>query len=132
MLKCWQHYPENQPNFAELRKELDVMLTNHQQEEYIEINAVDEPYCAMYPAQDDPDDEETTVPQVHTVLLKCNVTHAHQLHVCSWHIVFNHTCVPSYQLSLRVSANNSLTCTYFLSFWCHMLTLTYYSLLHNY
>ena len=58
MLKCWQHFPENRPNFAELQKELDIMLTNQRQEEYIEINAVDDPYCAMYPAQDDPDEEE--------------------------------------------------------------------------
>ena len=65
MLKCWQHYPENRPIFAELQKELDVMLTNQQQEDYIEINAVDEPYCAMYPAQEeDPEDQEHTVPQV--------------------------------------------------------------------
>ena len=68
MLKCWQHYPDNRPNFAELQKELDIMLTSQQQEEYIEINAVDEPYCAMYPAQDDPDDEEIGAPQVDLLL----------------------------------------------------------------
>ena len=65
MLNCWQHFPDKRPNFAELQKELDIMLTSQQQEEYIEINAVDEPYCAMYPAQNDPDDEEIGAPQVH-------------------------------------------------------------------
>ena len=67
MLKCWQHYPENRPSFAELQVELDAMLTSQQQEEYIEINAVDEPYCAMYPAQDSPEDEDAIVPQVSTI-----------------------------------------------------------------
>ena len=64
MLKCWQHYPENRPKFTELQEELDAMLTSQQQEEYIEINAVDEPYCAMYPAQDNPEDEDAGIPQV--------------------------------------------------------------------
>ena len=62
MLKCWQHYPESRPAFAELQVELDTMLTNQQQEEYIEINAVDEPYCAMYPAQDDAEGEDAFAP----------------------------------------------------------------------
>ena len=66
MLNCWQHYPENRPKFGELQKQLDTMLTNQQQEQYIEINAVDEPYCAMYPVQDEDqaEVEGSSVPQV--------------------------------------------------------------------
>ena len=63
MLNCWQHYPENRPKFSELQKQLDTMLANQQEGQYIEINAVDEPYCAMYPAQED-EDEDNSVPQV--------------------------------------------------------------------
>jgi len=64
MLKCWQHYPEHRPGFPELQKELDIMLTSQQKEEYIEINNVDEPYCQMYPAQEGDDQEENTNVQV--------------------------------------------------------------------
>jgi len=64
MLNCWQHYPENRPKFTELQKQLDTMLANQQEGQYIEINAVDEPYCAMYPAQDNAEDEDNSVPQV--------------------------------------------------------------------
>ncbi|XP_065897347.1 uncharacterized protein [Dysidea avara] len=58
MLKCWQHYPEERPEFHELQKELDAMLTSQQKDQYIEISNVDDPYCQMYPAQeDDPVDD---------------------------------------------------------------------------
>jgi len=67
MLKCWQHYPEHRLEFPELQKELDIMLTSQQKEEYIEINNVDEPYCQMYPAQED-DEPENTNEQVNTLL----------------------------------------------------------------
>lgn len=51
MLRCWNHEPYERPTFEQLQSELDTMLTADQRDQYIQINAVDEPYCKMFPAQ---------------------------------------------------------------------------------
>ena len=68
MLKCWQHYPEGRPEFPELQNDLDIMLTSQQKEEYIEISNVDDPYCQMYPAQED-DPVDNSIIQVSIILI---------------------------------------------------------------
>ena len=119
MLKCWQHYPENRPNFAELQKELDVMLTNQQQEEYIEINAVDDPYCAMYPAQDDPDEEETGtgIPQVYYLIRE------------EYNSLTSDIFLPISLIKCIRCPTSSMACNFanlHLYFICHLPTIYYY------
>ena len=51
MLRCWNCEPTKRPTFEALQNELDPMLSAEQRDQYIQINAVDEPYCQMFPAQ---------------------------------------------------------------------------------
>ena len=57
MVNCWQAEVSDRPSFAELQASLDVLLTNAQSENYIDLN-VDEmlPYYHMKSIQGD--DEE--------------------------------------------------------------------------
>ena len=52
MLRCWNYEPDKRPTFEDLQSELDTMLSAEQRDQYIQINTVDEPYCQMFPAQD--------------------------------------------------------------------------------
>ena len=79
MLKCWQHYPEERPQFPNLQEELDIMLTSQQKEEYIEINNVDEPYCQMYPAQEDDPVDNSNIP-----VSKTSALNWHKCYGVSW------------------------------------------------
>ena len=54
MMNCWQAEASERPNFAELQGTLDVLLTNAQSENYIDLN-VDEmlPYYSMSAVQEE-------------------------------------------------------------------------------
>ena len=51
MLRCWNFEPEQRPTFEDLKNELDTMLSADHRDQCIRINLVDEPFCKMFPPQ---------------------------------------------------------------------------------
>lgn len=48
MLSCWRANPEERPSFTDLRNELEKLLEEQGDEQYISVNCADfDDYCAL-------------------------------------------------------------------------------------
>lgn len=48
MLSCWTANPEDRPSFTDLRNELEKLLEEQEDEQYISVNCAEfDDYCAL-------------------------------------------------------------------------------------